>query len=66
MLNKYLNDPKKLDRAMNDSPEDHRLGFKLFNLHPKERYIQEELMYPKKKNFHVNKDPYYTKYRKGY
>ena len=67
MLNSYLNDPTQLERAMSNSPSEHKKGFKLFGLDPVEKQITYKLAQENKKQIKFARDdPFYTKYRASY
>lgn len=66
MLHKFLNDPASLDRAMHDSPKDHRQGFQLFKLQPVEKRIVHNLRSSNKKKLRDTTDPFFTKYTDVY
>ena len=67
LLNQYLNDPIQLEKAMTNSPSEHRPGYALFCLDPVEKDITFKLLQQqKKKHFAQQHDPYFTKYARNY
>ena len=69
LLNRFLNDPKALRKAMENSPEEHRPGYNYFKLQPIESSIVSDMnsRWPKKKrNFLREDDPFYAKYTEPY